>query len=82
MTDIVATETAKAREQAERLIKRELPIPLESIVTALLEAKADVLTEAQRECTVTLHDWEQAELFTAPIEALQREARARRARGL
>jgi hypothetical protein len=45
MADIVAIETAKAREQAERLFARGVAEVVEEIVTALLEAKADTLEE-------------------------------------
>jgi hypothetical protein len=44
MTDIVATETAKAREQTHRL-PWNTSEERERIITALLEAKAEVLEE-------------------------------------
>jgi hypothetical protein len=87
MTDIVAIETAKAREQAERLMPHCIGVDsdehaAELIVTALLEAKADVLAELDANLTVALTDEEIAELFTTPIAALRQEVWNRRARGL
>jgi hypothetical protein len=83
MTDIVAIETAKAREQAERLMPHCIGVDsdehaAELIVTALLEAKADVLAELDANLT----DEEIAELFNTPIAALRQEVWNRRARGL
>lgn len=86
MTDIVSIETAKAREQAERVApftnSAVCKCLRERVITALLEAKADVLAELDANLTVALTDDEIAELFTVPIAALRQEVACRRLRGL
>lgn len=76
--DIVAIETAKAKEQALRLFGRGITDSVEEVVTALLEAKADVLEAyaAHTGETVGYSD------FRPHYEALRQEVRNRKAHGL
>lgn len=73
MTDIVGIEKAKAREQAHRLTRNDNFA--EQIVTALLEAKAAVLTEVRH------HD-ASADGPTEAETLLYQEVNNRKQRGL
>lgn len=77
MVDIVAIETAKAREQAERFVLYlcscvDEDAVTERIVTALLEAKADVLDAVD----------EEDDLLCDERVLLRQEVTNRRLRGL